>query len=152
MQQQKYVNENIIIENARLMFKNFSGEETQFNRAGDRNFCAVIEDADKAAQLLADGWNIKQLPVREEGDEPTFIINVSVAFDKKPPRIFMVSGSKKTEITEETVGCLDYAEIKHVDLVINPYNWNVRGQSGVKAYLHTLYVTIEEDPFAYKYE
>lgn len=152
MQQQKYIDDKIIIHNARIMFRNFSGEETQFNRAGDRNFCAVIDDPDKAAQLSADGWNIKQLPVREDGDEPTYIINVAVKFDKKPPRIYMVAGDKKTEITEETVGCLDYVEIKSVDLSISPYNWSTRTGSGVKAYLHTLYVTIEEDPFAYKYE
>lgn len=152
MQQQKYVDENIIIENARIMFRNFSGEETQFNRKGDRNFCAVIDDPEKAARLREDGWNIKELPARDEGDEPTYIINVAVSFEKKPPRIFMVTGSKKVEIGEEMVGCLDFAEIKHVDLVINPYNWSTRTGAGVKAYLHTLYVTIEEDPFAYKYE
>ena len=42
---------NIMIENARLIFKNFSGEESKFNRGGNKNF-SVLLDQDKAKDLL----------------------------------------------------------------------------------------------------
>lgn len=142
---------NIMIEDARLIFKNFSGEESKFNRAGNKNFCVVL-DHDMADDLVAEGWNIKYLRPREDGEEPTPYLQVTVAYGNIPPKVIMIAGRNKTPLDSVSIGTLDYAEIANVDLVIRPYNWEVNGKQGIKAYLKTMYVEIEQDAFASKYD
>lgn len=143
----------LIIENTRLMFRNFKGEATKFNQAGNRNFCAIIEDPVKAQELSEEGWNVRILQPRDESDDPKHYIQITVRYDNIPPKVYMVTSrkGKKTLLDEGSVESLDYADIVNADLIVSPSYWEDNGRTRIKAYLKTGYFTIEEDFFADKY-
>ena len=141
---------NITIENARIMFRNFAGKEGKFNPAGRRNFCVFL-DVDAAEGLKADGWNIKYLQGREEDDIPQPILQVTVNYDFMPPKLWVVTKRGKTLLDEDSVSALDWAELENVVITIRPYEWEVNGKTGVKAYIKSGYFTIREDELDDKY-
>ncbi len=141
---------DLVMENCRIIFRNFSGKEGKFNPAGRRNFNVVLDERN-AKNLMADGWNVKMSPPRNPEDEPMYRMEVAVNYNHIPPKIFLISGKVKTELDEDSVSSLDYAEIENVDLIVRPYIWEVNGKTGVKAYVKSMYVTIVQDEFEEKY-
>lgn len=139
-----------MVEDARLVFRNFSGAENQYNRPGDRNFSVILDD--KTAQiLLREGWNVKTLDSREEGEPDTPYIPIAVGYKNRPPRIVMITSTGRTNLNEDSVGVLDWADIQTCDLIARAYEWDVNGKTGIKAYLQSMFVTIEEDELERKY-
>ena len=139
------------IDDARIIHRNFAGRGDKYNREGDRNFSLVIPDQELADRLIADGWNVKIKPPREDGDEPFMFLPVKVKFNDRGPRVHLISGNRKNELDEESIGCLDDVDILGVDLDIRPYDWDVNGKTGRTAYLQSIAVTQELDRFAERY-
>lgn len=145
---------SVTLRDVRLLFKNFEGREGQYNRAGDRNFLALLP-TDVAAAMAEEGWNIKTLKPRAdaEPDEPLQdYIQVSIKWGKgQPPNVVLVTAGGRNKLDEETVDILDWAPLARVDLIIRPYQWDVNGKTGVKAYLKTLFAFMEEDELEREY-
>ena len=151
------VKDKVTFENARIIFKNFSGKEGKYNREGDRNFCILLSDQD-AAELMAAGWYIKWTKPREDSDyEPAPYITVKVSYKKNKPTVVLIAESNdeiigKRSLSEEDLPILDYTYIIRADIVISPYNYDIGGKTGVAAYLYSLYATFEVDPLEMKYK
>lgn len=147
---------NLIVEDAKIIFRNFAGAETDFNRKGDRNFCLVIDSEEDALQLRADGWNVKERTSGLNPDEKFYFVKVSVRFDHLPPRVRLYSGNSKTDLTADTIGILDKIDIETVDLVVSPYHWSISNKSGtkegIKAYLSSMYIRQKLDRLASKWD
>lgn len=142
--------DNIIIEGAKLMWRNFEGREGQFNRAGDRNFCIFLEP-ELADELTAKGWNIKAAKNAEDPDDAQPYIQVAVGYKGRPPKIVLITSQGRTDLEEEDVDMLDWAEIENVDLILRPYDWAMSGKTGRKAYLKSMFFTMAEDRLTLKY-
>jgi hypothetical protein len=148
----------ITLEGVTLVFRNFAGKEGQFNAEGNREF-SVLLDTELAEAMLRDGWNIRWLKPREDDEEQLAqaYIGVSIKYrgrngkEVRPPRVVLITSRGRTNIGEDEIETLDWVDIVNVDLIIRPYEWAVNGKGGVKAYLQSLYITINEDPLEAKY-
>lgn len=136
---------------------NFSGEESQFNRKGERNFSIIIPNQEIAEALLEDknefgvGWNVKIKPPREEGDEPFMYMNVKVKFNGRGPKIRLITNGRTNFLNEGTVGMLDDIDIARVDLDIRPYDDEFNGRPFRTAYLQEICVVQEVNRFDNRY-
>lgn len=131
-------------------WRNFAGQKGPYNEEGKRSFHVRLPD-DVAAQMAADGFNVRELRPRDEDDEPGHRLEVAVSYKIRPPQIFLISGGVRTLLDEGSVEILDYVDIAIADLMIQPSYWEVNGRDGYKAYLHKLYVTARTDELDEEY-
>lgn len=148
--------DNIVMEDVRIIWRNFSGEERRhngqiINKEGNRNFTVIIDDPEFANECKRLGWNVKEKQGRDEDDDPYFILTCAVSYTIRPPKIVMYAGKSKTNLGKETVSSLDFAEIVTADLILNGSPWEASFGSGIKAYVDELHVVIEESAFSDKY-
>ena len=169
--------QDLVFNEARIVFRNFAGIESKSNRAGARNFSVVIPNKEAAVALYNDGWNVAVKPQTPEdreaikmgknliekiaileangsADDALYHLKCNVNMDsRKAPKIYVVAGQKKKPIlqTKDTVAQIDVLDILYCDIVIHPYLWDGPMGSGMTAYLDTMYVVVNADPFADKY-
>lgn len=142
---------NLTIRGAKLILKNFQGKVNEYNKDGRRTFGILLSDEDAEA-MLQDGWGVKFLKPRpddpEQYQQPW--LKVEASYRNFPPLVYLITSAGKVRLTEETIGQLDWTAIDNVDIIINPYYYEpfAGNPAGIKAYLKTLYVTVQEDDLA----
>ena len=159
------------IDDARIMFKNFSGREGAYNREGERSFSLIIAggilddgrevrelNADEMAQALMNetnrygvGWNIKIKPPREEGEDAFMRLPVKISTKNRIPAIYLNSAGNVRRLDEDTMGIIDDMAIRSVNLDIRPYDGEIRGEAFRSAYLDSIEVIQEIDRFTARY-
>lgn len=139
------------IDDARIIYRNFAGAGSKYNREGDRNFAVVIPEKEMADALIAEGWNVKIKPPRDEDDDPFMFLPIKVKFNDRGPNAYLQTGNKMNRLDEESISCLDDVDIISVDMDVRPYDWEVNGKAGRTAYLQSIKVIQEIDRFAARY-
>lgn len=146
------------IDDARIIYRNFAGVASKFNRAGDRNFAVVIPNQEICDMLTNDvneygaSWNVKIKPPRDEDEDPFITLGVKLKFTNRGPAVYLKSGDNMIKLDEESINCLDDIDIAKVDLDIRPYDDTINGKPFRAAYLLSMRVTQNvTDRFADEY-
>lgn len=147
-----YERDILQIEDARIIYRNFAGLGSKYNREGDRNFAVIIPNQELADELIKDGWAVKIKPPRDEDDSPFMYLPVKVKFNSRGPAAYVKSGNSVQRLNEETIGMLDEIDIQSVDMDLRPYDWEVNGKTGRSAYLQAINVIQNIDRFGAQYQ
>ena len=141
------------IDDAKLIFRNFSGAPSKFNRDGDRNFAIIIPTQEQAEALMNEGWNVRIKPPRDMGEEPFRYLPIKLSFDGngRGPAIYLKSGRNVQKLDADTIGILDDIDIMSADLDIRPYHWEMGGNTGITAWLQGMDVTQNATRFDLRY-
>ena len=139
------------IEDARIIYRNFAGAGSKFNREGDRNFAVIIPNQDICDELMDAGWTVKIKPPRDDYEDPFMFLPVKVKFNSRGPAAYIQSGSGVTRLNEDTIEMLDEIDILSVDMDLRGYDWEVNGKTGRSAYLQAISVTQNVDRFGARF-
>ena len=140
------------IEDARIIYRNFAGIGSKYNREGDRNFAVIIPNQEIADELIADGWAVKIKPPRDEDDSPFMYLPVKVKFNNRGPAAYVKTGTSVQTLNQDTIGMLDEIDIQSVDMDLRAYDWEVNGKTGRSAYLQAINVIQNIDRFGAQYQ
>lgn len=141
----------LTLRDVKIKYRNFAGKPNTFGST-ERNFAVVLPE-EVAKQLAADGWNVKERPGREEGDPPSFHLPVAVGYKvSRKPKVVLVGSKGQTPLGEDLVELADMVNIDFCRMIIRARHWtNPKGDTGVKAWLQSLYIHIIEDELELEY-
>lgn len=142
-------NNAILLDDVRLMWRNFSGEKTRYNDEGKRNFVVFLTE-EMGVALRDQGFNIKYLEPREEGETGQYFLKVNVNYNSHtPPKVYFINSKGKRLLPPDLVGMADGVDIDKAEVIINPY----RRKDGdtTTAYLKTVFIWLREDELELKY-
>ena len=141
-------NGKVLIDNARITWRNFSGRKDDYNRTGEREFHVIVDDPDIADALMERGCNMRIRQSDDPNEPPRMSFKVKVSYRFGEPAVYLQTGSNMRTLTESNIGILDGVDIENVDLDIYfGKEWTVNGKTGRTAYLDKIKVVQEEDRF-----
>jgi len=138
----------LTIEHAKTIFKrNFGGQPDNFNPNGGKRYFNVVVPEDLVDQLVADGWHIKETHPKDDDQAVEHYLKVNVNFNGfRPPVVWVkTEKGKPVQLTEDTIGEMDFYEIE--DMTVNITPWINKKYKNVPAYLKSAYVTVKETDF-----
>ena len=145
--------EQLVIEDAKILFHNYAGLQTDYNNPGNRNFDVILPDNEMAIAMGNQGWKVKIRKPRDPQDDPYYTMNVRINMNSRyKPIIEQHVRGRKDPIRydEEMLGTFDPAHptemkdgkkgldglnIDHIFLIINGSPWETQLGTGIKAYL-----------------
>lgn len=139
-------NHMLDIKDARIVNKNFAGIEKQYNPAGTRTFCVILDNPEEAQELSDQGWNIRILKPTDEFPDGGYMLPVEARFGDYPPVIWVRKGDgAPVQLEEAAVGELDRMWITKASMRVSGSEW---APGKIKAYLRELYADLEVNTMA----
>ena len=150
-------NNEVVVEDAAVLWTNFGGNPTKYNPSGGKRTFDLVLTEQAAMKLISDGWNVKTVRGKNEGDPEMYITEIGI---NPGPRtsIFLceeVNGKKyRYKVRTEDLGMLDYYQYSDIALLVRPYVHGRENSAGstIKGYLRQMnLVRQEEDYFRDRY-
>lgn len=132
-------------------FSHFDGREDTFNSEGEHNFMIIVPE-DEALEMQKEGWNIKVMEGREEGDPPEYLLKVKISYRFEAPMVYIIKGTRRFRADQSDLIDIKRSTCEQIDVIVSPRPWVQGRESGVSAYVKEMYVKISESRFAAKYE
>ena len=80
-----------------------------------------VVDPEQAKTFELDGWNVKYLKPRDDADEndpQQAYLQIEASYKNRPPQVVLLTSRGRTQLDEDTIMILDFADIKNVELAL----------------------------------